>query len=225
MTPRLIIYCDFDGTVAKPDVTNLLLAELADPAWRAIEEEWERGRIGSRECLARQIPLIRGGWPVIEATLSRVELAPTFAAFAAWCREAALPLVIVSDGLDRVIEWLLARECIHVDAVWANRLAVDPEGAASVTFPHAPRGGDCRSGLCKCQVLSPAAVKRVVVGDGLSDLCWASKADYCFAKGRLLASCRAQGVACVPFEDFANIQALLPGLAEGRTAAAPMAKR
>ena len=210
--PALSVFCDFDGTVTTRDVVNELLGALADPLWMAIEAEWEQGRIGSRECLARQIPLIRGGWPAIERVLSAVRLDPTFSEFAVWCASHAVPLIIVSDGLDRVIAWLLERERIHVDAVWANQLVAGEDGTLSIAFPHPPRERDCRVGLCKCQVLAQAVHRRVVIGDGLSDLCWATRADYCFAKGRLLALCRAQQIACRAFESFATIQHALEPL-------------
>jgi len=77
-------------------------------------------------------------------------------------------------------------------------------------------GFHCRAGLCKCQVLAGSSSRRVVVGDGLSDLCWASRADWCFAKGQLLRSCRAQQIACLPFEDFTTIQRALASLLSER---------
>ena len=213
--PALSVFCDFDGTMTTRDVIQELLTLLADPSWTEIEADWEAGRIDSRECLARQIPLIRGGWPAIERVLGRVILDPTAAGFAAWCAANAVELVIVSDGLDRVIAWLLAKARIQVDAVWANRLVVGEDGALSIAFPHPPRARDCRMGLCKCRILDQARAHRVVIGDGLSDVCWASQADQCFAKGRLLTLCRAQRIPCETFKDFAAVQrALAARLAE-----------
>ncbi len=209
------VFCDFDGTITTHDVIKQLLEALADPAWSTIEAAWEQGRIGSRDCLAQQIPLIQGGWPAVERALKTVTVEPTFAGFAAWCASHAVPLVIVSDGLDRVIEWVLAREHLRVNAMWANQLVIGENGALSVAFPYPPRDRDCRGGLCKCQILAEATSRRVIIGDGLSDLCWASQAEECFAKGQLLTSCRAQHVAHHAFEDFGSIQRLLaPLLAE-----------
>ena len=61
------IFCDFDGTISQIDVVDFLLNRLAGPSWNEIEAEWLRGEIGSKECLARQIPLIQGGWKAVEA--------------------------------------------------------------------------------------------------------------------------------------------------------------
>lgn len=209
--PPLVIYCDFDGTITQGDVIDVLLNELADPSWRLIETEWEQGRIGSRECLARQIPLIRGGWQAIEEQLQRIEIDPTFPAFAAWCKTEGLPLWIVSDGLDRVIHTLLARARVTPEAVWANHLDESPDGKLSIRFPYPSLDGTCRSGVCKCQAFERSGKEtlRVVIGDGHSDWCWAQHAEWVFAKSQLLSYCRAQELACSTFEDFDTIRLAL----------------
>jgi len=209
--PRAIIYCDFDGTVTQGDVIDVLLTELADQSWREIEADWEQGRIGSRECLARQIPLIRGGWLAIEQQLRHIALDPTFPAFAAWCKAEGLPLCIVSDGLERVINTLLARAHVTVDAVWANHLDESPSGKLAIRFPYPSLDGTCRAGLCKCQVIArnTGDALRVVIGDGRSDWCGATHAEWLFAKSQLLVYCRARGIACSAFEDFDTIRLAL----------------
>ena len=170
MTPSApTVLCDFDGTITTRDVVRELLSELADPAWTAIEADWEQGRIDGRECLAKQVALIRGGWPAVERVLTTVTLDPTFAGFSAWCASHGIPLVIVSDGLDRVIAWLLAREHLQVSAAWSNRLVVREDGALAIECPYPPREVTCRVGMRKCQVLARVPSPRVVIGDGVSD--------------------------------------------------------
>src|SRR5271155_2356634 len=104
------IFCDFDGTITTGDTVDILLESLADPAWKDIEAQWEEGEIGSRECMARQIPLIRGGWNAVLEVLNTVQVDKTFSTFVSWCRQQKIPVFVVSDGLDKVIEYLLARE-------------------------------------------------------------------------------------------------------------------
>ena len=210
MTSAVAVYCDFDGTVTA-DVVDILLTDLADPRWREIEAQWVAGRIGSRECLARQIPLIRGGWPAIIRQLRDVRLEPTFRSFAAWCRASGIRIQIVSDGLDRVIQTLLDREGVVVDGVWANHLEESPAGQLGIGFPYPPTRVRCRAGLCKCQLIERGSARTlsVVIGDGRSDFCWAAQADWLFAKSNLLAHCREQGIPCTPFHDFDAIREAL----------------
>ena len=202
MKDLLKIFCDFDGTISTVDVTNLILSRLADPLWNEIEGEWIRGEIGSRECLERQIPLIHGGWKAVESVLDEVLIDPAFADFAAACVAEKIPLAIVSDGLDRVIHFFLKRENIQVE-VRANELIEDPSGNFSVRFPYPSTDKSCHAGLCKCRFLSDSGRQmKIVMGDGQSDYCWAGKADFVFAKSRLLAYCRQFGIAHEPFESF-----------------------
>ena len=53
------VYIDFDGTIMKCDTTDFLFERFALPEWRAVEEAWAAGNIGSRECMATQVGLLR----------------------------------------------------------------------------------------------------------------------------------------------------------------------
>lgn len=211
MSSFIDVYCDFDGTITRGDTIDVLLDNLAAPEWKVIEDRWVQGEIGSRECMALQVPLIKGGWDAILSVLDHVQIDPSFPKFAAWCRQSGLPLRIVSDGIDRVIHHILKRENIHVDCVWANHLVEDRDGTLSLTFPHAPQAVSCGSGLCKCKILSAGSDRtmKVVIGDGRSDFCWSADADIVFAKSGLLQHCRASQIQCVPYDDFQAIRMVL----------------
>ncbi len=212
MTPAVAVYCDFDGTVTE-DVVDVLLTELADPRWREVEAEWVAGRIGSRECLARQIPLIRGGWAAVVRRLRQVKIELSFRPFVSWCRSRGIPVWIVSDGPDRVIHTLLNRDGIAVDGVLANHLEESPTGQFSLMFPYPSIYPQCRAGLCKCQFVERKTTRtlHVIIGDGQSDYCWAEQADWLFAKDALLTHCRSRGIPCTAFEDFDTIRLAIEG--------------
>ena len=72
------VFVDFDGTIAPVDTTDLLLERFADPKWLEIEEEWKSGRIGSRECLVRQIDLVRAAPEELDDFVSRIDIDPGF---------------------------------------------------------------------------------------------------------------------------------------------------
>jgi len=205
------VYCDFDGTITVGDTTDELLEALADPAWKEIERRWEKGEIGSRECMAQQVALIRGGWQAVKKVLDQVEIEPTFPGFARWCRKASIPLRIVSDGLDRAISYLLARENVRVDFVWANRLQEASDGSFSLLFPYSVSNKVCSSGVCKCNLLESgrSSPLRVVIGDGRSDFCWAPEADLLFAKSKLAQHCAKEKIEYHQFDDFLTIRSVL----------------
>lgn len=216
MKPPIAVYCDFDGTITQQDSIDFFLERLADPSWKEIEAQWEHGLIGSRECLAKQIPLIKGGWKAIEPVLDEVSLDPSFAPFAAWCSSKGIPLIIVSDGFEQVIKTLLKRDRISVNQIWANQLCESTEGELNLSFPYPPVDKNCRAGLCKCQVFGHSFFKttKVMIGDGLNDLCWAENADLVFAKSKLLRYCQNKKIAHNPFDNFKSIQLSLEKLAK-----------
>jgi 2,3-diketo-5-methylthio-1-phosphopentane phosphatase len=203
------IYCDFDGAITKIDTFDYLLTKLAEPTWETIESCWEAGEIGARECMLSQTKLIKGGWAAVTEILDTVEIDPTFPQFVRWCKTTGRNLYVVSDGLDRVIEYILAKEQLTVGGIWANRLIEASSGQFFLDAPYA--ASDCPQGVCKCRILerSSPKVMKVVIGDGRSDFCWAGEADLLFAKSKLLQHCIENKIAHVPFENFASISAVI----------------
>ena len=97
------VICDFDGTISTVDVTDRLLEAYADREWVEIEAEWKSGDIGSRECLSRQLAILRATSADIDALVDTIHIDAHFTAFAEFCAAQTIPLIIVSDGLDGVI--------------------------------------------------------------------------------------------------------------------------
>lgn len=212
VTNRLHILCDFDGTITVRDTVDVLLSELADSAWEQIEEEWVRGAIGSRECMAKQIPLIRGGWSAMQRVLDKVQIEPDFPEFVHWCRSKNIPITVVSDGLDRVIRYLFDRRGVIVDAVYANHLVERSDGSFSLLFSQSNRMNGCQSGVCKCKLANHLTTRKVVIGDGRSDFCWAKEADVLFAKSKLAEHCRQERIPFNSFDNFTSIRKQLDSL-------------
>jgi 2-hydroxy-3-keto-5-methylthiopentenyl-1-phosphate phosphatase len=213
------VFVDFDGTTAPSDTTNMLLERFAAPAWRDIEDDWKAGRIGSRECLVRQIDLVRASEAELDAFIAGVEIDPGFASFARLCRRLGHDVMVLSDGLDRTIRAVLARHGLDLP-FWANHLEWRGAGRWRLTFPHA--SSDCRSlsGNCKCRFTEGEPRQlRIVVGDGRSDFCVAGRADLVLAKGALVHHCRAASLPYSAFGDFNEASLLLAGWLEGRVLA------
>lgn len=213
------LFVDFDGTIAPSDTTDLLLEQFADPSWEAVEEEWKAGRIGSRECLVRQIDLVRATPSQFDTFVESIEIDPDFPAFVALCGQEGHDITVVSDGLDRTVNAVLDRAGISLPH-FANRLEWIGGDRWRLTFPHAR--SDCRalSGNCKCQFADAALGKvKIVVGDGRSDFCVAGRADLVLAKGALARHCRAGDLPFFAFQSFAEATDLLTRWLEDGAAA------
>jgi 2-hydroxy-3-keto-5-methylthiopentenyl-1-phosphate phosphatase len=203
------VFVDFDGTISVGDTTDLILERFADPSWQAVEADWVAGRIGSRECLARQIDLIRATPETLDAFAQKSAIDPHFGEFSALCAAHGLPLAVVSDGLDRIATAMLARAGLQLPIV-ANHLEWLGEDRWRLGFPHARDDCGSAAGHCKCATLAAAPGSlRVLVGDGRSDFCAAATADLVIAKGALAMYCGNNRIPFEPFTDFAGAAAVL----------------
>jgi 2,3-diketo-5-methylthio-1-phosphopentane phosphatase len=211
---------DFDGTIAPVDTTDLLLERFADPAWLDIEEEWKAGRIGSRECMVRQIDLVRATPAEMDAFIASVEIDPGFRGFVDTFRRPGHSLFVVSDGLDRTIRSVLGRDGIDIP-YFANHLQWRGGDRWRLAFPHAKSACTALAGNCKCTFADgwPRELN-IVVGDGRSDFCLAERADLVLAKGALLGHCRESDLLHYGFESFDEATELLTGWLDARVAAA-----
>ncbi len=205
------VYVDFDGTIMQCDTTDFLFERFALPQWRTVEEEWAAGRIGSRECMARQVELLRATPDQIDDAVAALEIDPGFAGFLALLKRLGISATVVSDGLDLVIEATLRRHGIRVP-YFANRIVWQGGDRWRLEFPHARPTCAAGSGHCKCARTEAHAEKLVIViGDGRSDFCIAGRADLVLAKAKLIEECRAAGLPHLPFRGFEEAAVLLEG--------------
>lgn len=205
-------FLDFDGTITTTDVVDMLLDKYADKAWQDIEEEWAAGKIGSRECLTRQIGLVHATPDDLTKLVADVKIDPYFIPFLQKAEQLGVLVTIVSDGFDLLIERILKNNLgnssgyLKALPIFSNRLQRYGNGFKAV-FPndHA-----CEHGCANCKAL---LLKRLTspedhvlfVGDGLSDRYAAERAHVTFAKGKLLDWCREKGIDCIPYENFKKV--------------------
>ena len=209
------VFIDFDGTIAIPDTTDLILERFAGAEWLQVEALWKAGLIGSRECMARQVGMIRATEAEMDDFIEQVKVDPHFSAFVAECRARQLPVKVVSDGLDRVVKAVLAR-IGHGDLpVAANALTYMGDGRWQLAAPFANEGCRSASGTCKCAVAAsspPGFGLKLLIGDGRSDQCLAQEADFVFAKDSLVRYCEDNALPHLAFKTFAQARAHLAQL-------------
>jgi 2,3-diketo-5-methylthio-1-phosphopentane phosphatase len=219
---RVNIVCDFDGTIALEDVTDSLLERFADPSWVRIEERWRAGEFGSRECMSRQVSLVNASRAALDRFLDTVEIDPGFLSFVSACeRSDGIALNIVSDGIDYAVKRVLANHGLSRLRVQANALIGLPGDRFRLEFPNASAACSVQAGTCKCAIArddfaaSPNNPATLLIGDGTSDFCVASQADFVFAKDRLLAHCQSKAIPHMPFDTFADIERELADVVGG----------
>ena len=206
---RTSVFLDFDGTISTVDVGMYVLERAASPAWWDLHEQFERGEIGSRECIVDQWALVQGDEATLRTIAREVELDPGFAPLVDALRAAGAELAVVSDGFGFYVHDACAP--LGVDVV-TN--AIDFT-TGELQFPHEDRCCPCSScGVCKQAPIKDAQYRgrtAVLIGDGASDRKAALLADVVFAKGSLASWCATFGVACIPFETLGDVRRILFG--------------
>ena len=91
-----MVQSDFDGTISLLDVTDTLLNRFGKPGWQELEEAWERGDIGSRECMKGQVALLDMSEAELQAHLDTIEIDPHFAGFVAEAKMHGVKVQVVS---------------------------------------------------------------------------------------------------------------------------------
>lgn len=193
---------DFDGTIAPDDPTDRLLERFADPGWREVEAAWQAGQISSRECMGRQVALLRAMPAELDEQIRKVRIDPAFHTFLRFCGRHGVETVVVSDGFDRVVRAVLKSEKLAIP-FFANRLEWQGGDRWRLAFPYAQ--SDCGVGgaNCKCSHGAGSLIRStVVIGDGRSDFCMSTRADFVIAKGALAGFCRRRGLMHREFGDF-----------------------
>jgi 2-hydroxy-3-keto-5-methylthiopentenyl-1-phosphate phosphatase len=201
------VFLDFDGTISTVDVGMHLLDRAASPEWWELHEQFERGEIGSRECLLGQWALLEGDPATLRAVAAEVALDPGFVPLVDEVRDTGAELVVVSDGFGFYV--LDACAPLGID-VLTN--AVD-FATGELRFPHEDPQCACSAcGVCKQAPIRDAQWRgrtTVLIGDGASDRPAASLADVVFAKDPLASWCSASGVAYTPFETLDDVRGVL----------------
>ena len=216
------VFLDFDGTITSADSGVHLLERLAPPEWRAVDEEYRRGEIGSRVCLLDEWDLLSANLArdpardeaTLRATAREVGIDPDAAGLVVDLRAAGADVLVVSDGFG-----FYATEVAAALGVPVLTNTVD-WSTGRLEFPHEDRCCACSScGVCKQAPIKDArhaGRTTVLVGDGASDFKAALLADVVFAKGTLAEWCARHGIPFVAFDTLADVRtALLPSGSPG----------
>lgn len=205
MNPGFFVSIDFDGTIATHDITDEVIKKFAKPGWEEAEELWEKGLIGSRECLERQMSLIDASLDEVLDYVDNFSIDRYFTEFTNYLTHCNIPFAIISDGFHIFVKRLLENEGIKNVPVYANEL-VEENGKLKTVFPFSNKY--CLSGTCKCAISEQFSndIPVILIGDGKSDFCIADKADYVFSKGKLSAYCKIKNIPYHPFDNFKDLK-------------------
>lgn len=197
------IFCDFDGTITNQDSIIFLTEHFgAGPECRhAARAAIKEGRLTVYEAVREELATVHITWEEAARQLrSHIFVDPAFPGFVQWCRANDHSLVIVSAGMEPVIDLFIG----HLNLpVYAQSLEITPEG------------WDYRKKESSDKERIISAAKKdgtlVHIGDGTSDVAAIPHADLLLAKaGSYLEDyCKVHQAPFLSFEDFDDVREIL----------------
>ena len=188
----------------------MLVAAHADARdWASYESDLQGRRVTLREVLAAQTHFVRGSLDEADSLIAkRARVDPSFIALVRRCKRDDIPVIVLSSGIQPLIERALAREGIGCVPVYANDVVPSADGWVMRFRDQSDNGHDKAAAV---RALQQEGYRVVFVGDGHSDFDAGLTADVCFAKrGRALERfLKRQGAAYEPFNTFAEVEAAL----------------
>jgi 2-hydroxy-3-keto-5-methylthiopentenyl-1-phosphate phosphatase len=205
------VLCDFDGTITLEDTGVSTMKAFAPPEWWDVEMAWRRGEIPSTECLTRQFAMADVAPEEYRSFIEGLPVDPGFTGLVSLCRSTGARFVILTDGLDLYIQWILEKLGLTDVELWSNEGRFDGDGRIVCSFPH--RHPVCRlHGNCKLAHLFRIRRERrriIYIGDGYTDMCPSGSADVVFAKDVLAEHCETAGIPAITFDGFSEVIAAL----------------
>lgn len=210
MKNRPLLLIDFDGTVTCRDSELYVADRLLDDAGKRVLAElvadYEGLRIGLSEYYDRYFTLMdleRRQW---QSLVEQVPWRADFPLFIQACRKRAVDVMILSEGLDLFIVPLLNEmaladiplSCNRIDWARGRPRVVPAWDAVACDRCLNCKGVHARKFLDKGRSVG-------LIGNGASDLCAAREVKLTFARDQLACLCRQEGIAFVPWHDFADI--------------------
>ena len=202
----MIIQCDFDGTIIRNNLSVLLRETFAQGDWQSIESDYLLGHLTVEQSNILQFAFIKEPKEKLQEFVSQhIELRPGFLEFVRYCRKNAIPIVIVSSGLDFYIKPILAQANIPDLELHCGQTSFSKDGI--IVSYYDPEGNIINKGFKRKHLssLKKRGNNVVYIGDGLSDLESAHQADYVFATGHLSKLLSLKSVLYYSFSNFQDI--------------------
>jgi 2,3-diketo-5-methylthio-1-phosphopentane phosphatase len=214
---RLVVFFDFDNTITTFDILDDMLVRFSgDERWKALERKWQKGEIGSKECLKGQIGGIRITRQALNRYLSGVRIDPYFRKLSALLSYRDIKSFILSDNFGYIVRRILKVNGMTGLKIYANTVRFKGDRLIP-GFPFT--GGRCDyCAHCKKETLrtrTPRNFMAVYVGDGLSDVYPSKYADIVFAKDSLLEYYKAGRLSCIPYRSLKDVYTFFKALPSG----------
>ncbi|HBZ81450.1 MULTISPECIES: 2-hydroxy-3-keto-5-methylthiopentenyl-1-phosphate phosphatase [Brevibacillus] len=217
MSKKLVLFCDFDGTITEKDNIVAIVKKFAPPEWEALTEQILSQKISVQEGVGKLFQLLPSSLRqnIVDYIVNEATIRPGFADFVRFCREEGIELLITSGGIDFFVKPILAPFDLDHVPIYCNGSDFSGENI-TITWPHSC-DEHCTNGcgMCKTTIIrryDPATHYRVVIGDSITDLAGAKIADFVIARSFLAQKAKELQLSHSTFATFHDVIATLTQL-------------
>lgn len=210
-TYKRVVFCDFDGTITAVETFAGMLKEFAPELSATVMPELYARRLTLRDGVRQMLEAIPSArYPEVIAYADDKPVRPGLLELVDFLEEQNIPFVIVSGGVRGMVERVLSRgetEGKSLRDRVTDIAAVDVETDGDfLRVPTQVFEGETEL-IAKVQVMAkyPAA-EQIAIGDSVTDINMALKADLVFARDRLIDYLEAEGKPYIAWNDFFDIR-------------------
>lgn len=205
---RLAVLSDFDGTVTLNDTFENVLARFGKGDWRTVDDQYVRGEITLEECVRLQGAMVPVPKSQMLSYLDGVtEFRPNFGKLIDFCETNHFPLLIVSAGLDFVINHFLTREKFQDRVELFAALARCTRTGIKFEWPKLRSNQSVNLKDDMVRYYKQRADRVAYIGDGRWDLHALRNADRRFVirNSKLAELCKEQDIQATTISDFQQV--------------------
>ena len=203
---RTLIQCDFDGTITEEDVAFLILDQYASADWHPWLNLYKKGKISVGDFNTRVFSLVKTDHATLTSFVRmHARLRPGFSELLDYCKLHNTDFVIISNGLDFYIKYILADLGLGDVKIIAAKTKFNPAGM-QVEY-KGPDGSvlmDSFKEAYTAQYLKEG-YSVIYIGNGLSDFPAAKLCNRIFARDELTDCCKKAGISYTPFNDMHDV--------------------
>jgi 2-hydroxy-3-keto-5-methylthiopentenyl-1-phosphate phosphatase len=203
--PKQAVFCDFDGTITAIETFAGMLKAFAPDLSAQLMPEMYARRLPLREGVRQLLESIPSkSYPEILEYAKDKPIRPGLAELLDFLKAQNIPFIIISGGLRGMVETVLNHQGLMQQITAISALDIDPSGEYLQVYSEFEGGTEL---VAKGQVMTQyPAQETIAIGDSVTDINMALKADLVFARDRLIDYMATENKPYIPWNDFFDIR-------------------
>ena len=203
---KILIQCDFDGTITEEDVSFFILDAFANGDWRSMLQEYKDDKITVGSFNRQAFSMVKESKESLKKlVLEKTRIRPGLPQLLNYYKQQGFRFVIVSNGLEFYIKTILDNLGLDGVEVIAATAEFEPQGIIAKYI--GPDGKELQNDFKKAYTsrFVEEGYKVIYIGNGASDVNSARLAEHAFATDTMLEKCRQDDLKCHPFSDLNDV--------------------